>query len=320
MKALVTGSSGHLGEALCLRLSAQGHDVVGIDRLPGEATTHQGSIADAHVARTAMDGVDAVFHAATLHKPHVATHDEQAFIDVNLTGTLNVLKAAAGAGVRAFVFTSTTSVFGDALTPAPGAPAAWIDEDVAPRPKNIYGVTKAAAEDLCALFARNHKLPVVVLRTARFFPEADDDERRAAAYPDANLKLNEFLHRRVAIEDAVDAHVLAAAKAPALGFARYVISATTPFGREDLPELARDAPETLRRKLREFEAVYARLGWRMLPTLDRVYVNARARADLAWTPRDDFASVLARVKNGGSVLGPLAAHVGLKGYHRAATP
>jgi len=320
MRALVTGSSGHLGEALRLRLAADGHDVIGLDLLPGVATTHRGSIIDRGLVDRAMRGVDAVFHAATLHKPHVATHDEQAFVDVNVTGTLNVLKAAAGTGVGAFVFTSTTSVFGDALTPAKGAPAAWIDEDVTPKPKNIYGVTKAAAEDLCALFARNHKLPMVVLRTSRFFPEADDDERRALAYPDGNLKLNEFLYRRVAIEDAVEAHLLAAARAPALGFGRYVVSATTPFDREDLAELAYDAPSALRRKIPAYEPVYARLGWRMFPTLDRVYVNQRARDGLGWRPRDDFAAVLARAKDGESVLGPIAARIGAKGYHRAATP
>lgn len=320
MKALVTGSSGHLGEALGLRLASDGHELVGLDLLPGAATTHVGSIADAALLERTIRGVDLVFHAATLHKPHVATHDEQAFIDVNVTGTLNLLKAAARARVGAFVFTSTTSVFGDALTPGKGAPAAWIDEKVVPKPKNIYGVTKAAAEDLCALFARNHQLPVIVLRMSRFFPEADDDARRAAAYPDANLKLNDLLYRRVAIEDALEAHLLAAANAPTLGFARYVISATTPFGREDLADLARDTPSVLRRKIPATEAIYARLGWRLPPTLERVYVNERARVDLGWHPRDDFASVLARVNDGASVLGPMAAKIGAKGYHRTAPP
>ena len=104
-----------------------------------------------------MAGVEAVLHAATLHKPHVATHSRQEFVDTNVTGTLNLLEEAAAAGVGAFVFTSTTSVFGDALVPPPGAPAAWITEDVVPVPKNIYGVTKVAAEDLCQLFHRNQR-------------------------------------------------------------------------------------------------------------------------------------------------------------------
>ena len=60
-----------------------------------------------------------------------------------------LLEEAVAARVESFVYTSTTSVFGDALVPPQGAPAAWITEEVAPVPKNIYGVTKAAAEDLC---------------------------------------------------------------------------------------------------------------------------------------------------------------------------
>lgn len=90
--------------------------------------------------------------------------------------------------MQSFVFTSTTSSFGDTLTPAAGAPAAWITEDVAPSPKNIYGATKTAAEDLCQLFHRNHGLPCIVLRTSRFFPEEDDNAHTAQAYADGNIK------------------------------------------------------------------------------------------------------------------------------------
>ena len=129
--------------------------------------------------------------------------------------------------------TSTTSAFGDALKPPPGEPAAWIDESVAPVPKNIYGVTKTAAEDLCRLFHRNEGLACVVLRTSRFFPEEDDDPHAREAFADDNAKANEFLFRRVAIEDVVDAHLLAAERAPAIGFGKYIVSATTPFRRED---------------------------------------------------------------------------------------
>src|SRR4030095_104516 len=125
-----------------------------------------------------------------LHKPHVATHSRQDFVDVNTTGTLNLLEEATAAGVTAFVYTSTTSVFGDALVPPPGEPAAWITEDVTPVPKNIYGVTKAGAENLCHLFHRNQGLPCVVLRTSRFFPEPDDDAAVRERYADENLKVN----------------------------------------------------------------------------------------------------------------------------------
>src|SRR6185295_15507676 len=118
-----------------------------------------------------VSGTDAVVHAATLHKPHVGSHARQEFVDTNVTGTLNLLEAAVEAGAGRFVFLSTTSAFGRALAPPPGEPAAWIDESVAPVPRNIYGVTKCAAKDLCELVHRDHGLPCLVLRTSRFFPE-----------------------------------------------------------------------------------------------------------------------------------------------------
>src|ERR1700738_1065845 len=168
MRVLVTGSSGHLGEALVRTLRRLNHEVVSIDMLESPFTTHTGSITERGVVQSCLPGVQVVFHAATLHKPHVATHSRQEFVDTNITGTLNLLEAAVSAGVRSFVYTSPTSVFGDALVPAPGAPAAWITEDVTPVPKNIYGATKTAAEDLCQLFHRNQGLACLVLRTSRF--------------------------------------------------------------------------------------------------------------------------------------------------------
>lgn len=314
-KILVTGSAGHLGEALMRTLRAEGRSVSGLDILESPFTDHVGSIADRAFVNRAMQGVDTVLHAATLHKPHVATHARQNFVDTNITGTLNLLEEAVAAQVGAFVFTSTTSAFGHALTPPAGAPAAWIDESVTPVPKNIYGVTKTAAEDLCELFHRRFALPIVILRTSRFFPEEDDDAGRRGAFADGNLKVNEFAFRRVDIEDVVSAHAAATERAPAIGFGRYVVSATTPFMRDDAALLARDAPAVLRRRLPEYEEEYARRGWKMFPAIDRVYDNARARADLGWAPKYDFRFVLERLKRGEEPLSPLAATIGAKGYH-----
>ena len=315
MTVLVTGSSGHLGEALVRTLQAQRREAIGIDVLPGAFTHHIGSITERAFVRRCMKGVTTVLHAATLHKPHVATHSRQDFVDVNISGTLNLLEEAAAAGVAAFVYTSTTSVFGDALVPPPGEPAAWITEDVAAVPKNIYGVTKAAAEDLCQLFARNHSLRAIVLRTSRFFPEEDDNRAVREAYTDANIKTNEFLYRRVDIEDVVSAHLLAARHAPSVGFARYIISATTPFSRDDMADLRSNAPQVVRRYVPAYEAEFARRGWTMIPGIDRVYVNDRARADLGWQPRHDFRTLVARLREDDDILSPLARQVGSKGYH-----
>ncbi|HTO63111.1 MAG TPA: NAD(P)-dependent oxidoreductase [Bradyrhizobium sp.] len=315
MTVLVTGSSGHLGEALVRTLTAARRHVVGIDVRKGPFTHRTGSITDRGFVRDCMDGVAAVLHAATLHKPHVATHSRQDFVDVNITGTLNLLEEAVRAGVTAFVHTSTTSVFGDALIPPPGEPAAWITEDVVPVPKNIYGVTKAAAEDLCQLFARNHALATTVLRVSRFFPEQDDDRAVRDGYADANAKTNEFLYRRVDIEDVVSAHLLAADRKPPGQFAKFIISATTPFARDEMAELRQNTPRVVARHVPAYQAEYAARGWRMFSSVDRVYVNAKARRELGWQPRHDFAALIARLAGGDDIESELARAIGRKGYH-----
>ena len=315
MRILVTGSSGHLGEALVRTLRVQDCEVVGLDILPGATTTVVGSITDRETVARAMDGVQRVFHTATLHKPHVATHTRQQFVDTNVTGTLNVLEEAVAAGVESVVCTSTTSVFCDALVPPPGEPAAWITEDVTPVPKNIYGVTKAAAEDLCQLFHRNRDLPCIVLRTARFFPEADDNPDVRHEWDEANLKVNELLYRRVDIEDVASAHLLAADRAPSLRFGRYIVSATTPVRHDDLSALRTDAASVVERCVPGTAHAFAQLGWRLPSSIDRVYVNNRARRDLGWVPRHGFASVVERVLAGGDHRSALALAIGSKGYH-----
>jgi nucleoside-diphosphate-sugar epimerase len=314
-RVLVTGSSGHLGEALVRTLRPLGYELLGCDILESPFTTHAGDIADREFVRNCMQGVRTVFHAATLHKPHVATHPPQEFVDTNITGTLNLLQESVAAGVEAFIFTSSTSVFGDALVPPAGAPAAWITEEVTAVPKNIYGVTKEAAENLCALYYRNHGLPCIVLRTSRFFPEDDDNQQQRQRYDGDNLKASEYLYRRVDIEDAVSAHLAAEEAATRIGFGRYIISATTPFRCEDLAELRHHAPAVVRKHVPEYEEEYARRGWTMLPGIDRVYVNDRARKELSWMPKHDFRSLIARLKHGDGVQSPLAQLVGAKGYH-----
>jgi nucleoside-diphosphate-sugar epimerase len=265
-----------------------------------------------------MKAVATVLHTATLHKPHVGTHSRQAFVDVNVTGTLNLLEESVAAGVRQFVYTSTTSVFGDALVPPPGQPAAWITETIPSVPKNIYGVTKEAAENLCQLFARNQGLPCIVLRTSRFFPEDDDDAAKRSAYQGDNAKANEFLFRRVEIADAVQAHLLAAERATQIGFGRYIISATSPFADTDLVALRRDAAAVVKRLFPEYEETYRSLGWKMFTDIDRVYVNDKARKELGWKPVYDFKYILEILRRGQSIVGPMAAVIGVKGYHRDA--
>ena len=315
MKYLVTGSSGHLGEALVQTLHGMGHEVHGIDVLAAPHTSHVGSITDRELVRSAMHGVDAVLHSATLHKPHVATHGMQQFIETNISGTLVLLEESVRAGVKTLVFTSTTSAFGDALRPPLSQPAAWVTEDVVPVPKNIYGVTKIAAEGLCELFHKKHGLACPVLRTSRFFPEEDDNAAVRREFTDANAKANEFLYRRVDIDDVVQAHLCALERAHAVGFDRFIISATTPFDYADLRELRTNAPAVVARRVPEYAEVYARQGWKMFAGIDRVYVNAKARQLLGWKPKHDFREIIGRIERGDDPRSALAIAIGSKGYH-----
>jgi UDP-glucose 4-epimerase len=310
MTILVTGSAGHLGEALMRTLRAGGQVALGVDIVQSPFTDAVGSICDPGFVTRCMPGVRAIIHAVTLHQPHVATHTNQDFVATNVSGTLTLLEAAVASGVRSFVFTSTTSAFGSALTPKQGDPAAWVTEDVVPTPKNIYGVTKVASEHLCELFHRKRGLSTIVLRTSRFFPEADDDAAIRKSYELANAQANEMLNRRIDIADVVSAHLLAIDRASEIGFGRYIVFATTPFARDELTELRTSAPAVVHRLFPECAEVFAARGWRLFPSIDRVYVNERAVAALAWRPKFDFRYVLECLRAGQDFRSPLARAIG----------
>ncbi|GAO17467.1 uncharacterized protein UV8b_05980 [Ustilaginoidea virens] len=323
---LVTGSSGHLGTALMLKLPSLGFNPVGLDILASPTTKYVGSIADrAVVSRIWRENplLRHVLHAAALHKPHVGSHTMEQFVETNITGTLVQLEEAARSGrpVESFIFFSTTSAYGLALSPPPGRPAAWIDEAVVPAPKNIYGVTKVAAEDVCALVHRQTDMPVLVLRTSRFFPEDDDDPARRGAMSDDNLKLLELAYRRCDVADVVSAAVCAMARARRVRWAKYVVSAPPPFPNDPdtLAALERNPEEVLSRAVPAVGDVFRRNGWKHLGRIDRVYDPSKAMRELDWQPEYTFQEALARAGRGEDWRSGLAAEVGRKGYHGVST-
>jgi len=301
MRVLLTGSSGWLGRFLAPRLRAAGHDVVGLDLAPGINTDVVGSVADRALIDQvfAERGIEAVIHAGALHKPDIARYPESAFFAMNVEGTRNLLEAAAAAGHDRFVFTSTTSLMitdGIRAGKAGGAAeAVWLDEEFAPlAPRNVYGLTKLEAERLCRRVHDAHGLAVAVLRTGRFFPEEDDTHRDLSG---PNIKANEFLNRRLTVEDAAEAHLVALEKAPALGFETFILSAPPPFSRDDAAELIADAPAVIARSFPDAADLYARAGWSLPASIERVYDPSRAERLMGFRCRTDFAAVLDAVRD-----------------------
>jgi len=276
MRILVTGSSGHLGAAV-VRLLAPDHRVFGLDLVPGPETTHTGALADRALIAALVGQVEVVIHTASLHARHLTGAMKEAFIATNIAGTQGLLTAAAASGIRRFVYTSTTSIYGDALVPADRA--VWVTGALAPQPRDIYDVTKLAAEGLCQLFQRETTISTICLRVGRFLPEAPE------------LQARHRLYRGLDPRDAAEAHRLAATVA-GIDFGLYNIAAQSPFAEADTPALLRDAAAVIRRYHPRAEAAFVRHGW-MLPTrIDRVYVTARAPRELGYRPRHNFTDFL----------------------------
>jgi UDP-glucose 4-epimerase len=297
MHVLLTGSSGWLGRFLANRLRESGHMVTGLDVAPGANTDLVGSVADRTTIELAFARrVEAVIHAGALHRPDIVRHSAQDFVDVNVTGTLNLLEAAVAAGHDRFVFTSTTSLMiSQDISEEAGDAALWLDETSGPlAPRNIYGATKLAAENLCRVFWLEHGMPVTVLRSARFFSKHDDAEEEVSG---DNLKANEFLHRRLTVEDAAEAHLRALERAPDLGFDVFVLSAPTPFSREEVKELKANAAMVVARHFPDAPQLYASFGWRLPASIGRVYDPSHAEHRLGFRCRTDFAAILTALRS-----------------------
>jgi nucleoside-diphosphate-sugar epimerase len=274
MRVLVTGAAGLIGSAVAARLRSD-HDVIGLDLAAGPQVQIVGDCFDVAEWRHSVGRVNAIFHVAALHAPHVGERSDAEFRQTNVEATSRLLDFGVGCGATHFVLTSTTSLYGHALGQI--GQAAWIDEQLQPEPRDIYDETKLAAEEL--VVSAGNALNVTSLRMSRCFPEA------------ADLMAWFRLHRGVDRRDVAEAHALALGRdGPP---ATYVISALTPFRREDCEDLYIDAPMVIERRCRGLIERMASRGWRPPQSVDRVYDAELAASELGFVPDFGIESCLA---------------------------
>jgi len=274
MRVLVTGAAGLIGGGVAARLR-QDHDVVGLDLVAGPEVKIVGDCFDVTEWRQSVGPVDAIVHVAALHAPHVGRQSDSDFRKTNVEATSRLIEFGVGGGATHFVLTSTTSLYGHALEQL--GRAAWIDEQLQPQPRDIYDETKLAAEALVE--SAGNALSVTSLRMSRCFPEA------------AEVMAWYRLYRGVDRRDVAEAHALALGRMGPP--ATYVISATTPFLREDCEALYVDAPTVIERRCPRLADRMASRGWQSPQSIDRVYDASLAASELGFAPAFSVESCLA---------------------------
>jgi UDP-glucose 4-epimerase len=273
MRILVTGAAGLIGSGVAARLRKD-HDVVGLDLVSGPQVQIVGDCFDVKDWRHPVGRVDAIAHVAALHAPHVGQRSEADFRQSNVEATSRLLDFAVEAGVRHFTLTSTTSLYGHALEPI--GRAVWVDEQLLPQPRDIYDETKLKAEELVS--SAGNALNVTSLRMSRCFPEA------------ADVMAWYRLYRGIDRRDVADAHALALGRTGPP--ATYVISAATPFDRQNCEQLFVDAPAVIERRCPGLIARMAANGWHPPRSIGRVYDAGLAERELGLAPDFGIESCL----------------------------
>ncbi len=163
MRTLVTGGLGFVGSHIVDALIAEGHEVQVVENGESareknlEATYHTADIRSLESMGAVMKGIECVFHLAALPRVQYSIEHPIETFEVNVNGTVTLLKAASDAGVRRFVFSSSAAVYGDqAQMP--------LVEDMRPAPKSPYALHKAMGEQACALWSELYGLETVSLR------------------------------------------------------------------------------------------------------------------------------------------------------------
>lgn len=225
-----------------------------------------------------MIDVDIVIHTAALHGIHVSQGvSKENFIQTNINGTQNLLEVCSIEKIQKFIYTSTTSVYGaDYSNPEK---AIWVDEDLELIPKNIYAVTKIAAEGLCQVYHKEDLIKSTILRVSRFF-EAPLNEI-------ADLRM----YRGLDVRDMALAHVLAMNK-DFENCEAFNISGPNPFSQDDLVDLKLHSDKVIEQHFPKAKNVYDRNNWILPKSIDRVYVVTKAEKLLGFNPTYNFSKFL----------------------------
>jgi len=228
-RILVTGGAGFIGSHLVDRLLNKGFEVTVIDNLHTgrlENIAHhqdrkefrfiKGDIRDFNPVKETMKDIDAVFHEAALASVTLSVENPILTNDINVTGTLNLLRASSDLHVKRFIYASSAAVYGD--TPSPQK-----REDMTPNPTSPYGVSKFAAENYVKLFHKVYGLETVSLRCFNVYGPRQRFDIQSAYGGAIAIFTNRLLrnmppliygdggHTRdfVYIEDVVEANMLA---------------------------------------------------------------------------------------------------------------
>jgi UDP-N-acetylglucosamine/UDP-N-acetyl-alpha-D-glucosaminouronate 4-epimerase len=186
MRFLVTGAAGFIGSHLCLRLVAEGHDVVGFDDLSDghienlahvpEVRLERADLRDPIAVSAAARGCDVILHQAAMKSVPRSIEEPERYTDVNVLGTLHVLLAARDEGA-VVVSASSSSVYGD-------QEHFPVTEEMAPRPRSPYAASKLATEGFCRAWWTSYGVPTISLRYLNVYgPGQDPTDEYASVVP-----------------------------------------------------------------------------------------------------------------------------------------
>ncbi len=298
-RILITGGAGTLGQALAPVLLERGDQVRALDiREPTKPTPGvewvTADLREATVMAQAVEGVDAIVHAAAWHGIHLRDHPAKDFWELNVDATYGVYAAAADAGIERIVLCSTMGVYGESRRPAGDGPAVRIHERLPLLPGDVYGLSKVLAEQTAAYFDRARQVRGVALRFGMFVPEP---------FLHAGIR---FLYGGVDERD-VAAAVLAALEAlrdrPAGRFDTFNIESRLPYTEDDARLLRTDPMTVLEHHWPDAPSLLEAAGALPWGPINEWYDIAKAGDELSWQPRYGFPEFLEALRSGRTEIG-----------------